>query len=59
MHHIEQTFYIVKLNKLTTQPEPCKAAPSAFIFCTRASKEPKSVSIVHPSELCGGSPPPS
>lgn len=45
--------------KLTTHPEPCKPAPSAFIFVINASKEPKLWSIAQPRELWGGSPPPS
>lgn len=45
--------------ELTTHPEPCKAAPSAFIFCIKVSKEPKLLSIAQPKEPLGGSPPPS
>ena len=45
--------------QLTTHPDPCSAAPSALTFCINASKEPKCVSIAHPSEPLGGSPPPS
>lgn len=43
----------------TTHPDPCKAAPSALIFFTSASNEPKSSSMAQPSFACGGSPPPS
>lgn len=45
--------------QLTTHPDPCSAAPSALTFFTNASKEPKCVSMAHPREPWGGSPPPS
>lgn len=48
-----------KLWKLTTHPEPCKAAPSALTFWINGSREPNWVSMAQPREAFGGSPPPS
>lgn len=50
---------INKVIEYTTHPEPCKAAPSAFIFWTNASTEPNCVPIAPPREPFGGSPPPA
>ena len=59
MIYIEYMLEVSESTKLTTHPDPWRAAPSALIFCINASKEPKFVSIAHPRASFGGSPPPS